>query len=133
VTVRYAGVTGWQSVSPGGTFLSHPPAFVVQISFKNYNDKRILTAGPQTGNCALSDDVGNTYRELHAVTDLGLPAAVHGQIPKGKVREVRSDEKAGDAVVFDRPVKGANEVRLTLDARAYGGSGRLVLKVAKNW
>jgi hypothetical protein len=129
VAVTDARETGYTSTTASGRRLFHNPAFVVTIKFKNYNRNRIIKAGAQVDVATLDDNVGNRYDRIEARSDLGLAAHIEGQIERGYVRPVRSDEEAGDVLVFDRPVEGASTLTLTLDASRYGGSGKVKVKI----
>jgi hypothetical protein len=131
VTITRAGISGYRSTSPSGHPLEHQPDFVVALDFKSYNPDRILQAQYQTGRCKLVDDVGNRYSEIKTETEAGFRSAIDGQITYGMARDLRSDARGTDVLVFDRPVPGAKTLILTLDAKAYGGTGTIRVRILK--
>jgi hypothetical protein len=131
VTARMDDV--WAS-SPGGRdIVSKKPLFTVRITFANDDAKRIINAGAQVDVATLTDDVGNSYGRITTLSDeFGHECDIINQVPPGKVRLVRSDERATDILVFDRPLAGASTLTLTLSASRYGGTGKIKVLIPKS-
>jgi predicted Zn finger-like uncharacterized protein len=125
VTVMRGRVEEFLSVTSIDRPVLHDPALVITLAIKNYSPNRIIEVGSQTDVALAEDDVGNKYHPLNTRSEFGLPTRILGQIPPGKVSRVRSDEPAGDVLVFERPVAGASLVWLNLDASRYGGTGTI--------
>jgi hypothetical protein len=132
VTVVSAKLDSYTSSTAAGRKMTHDPALVATITFKNYNPKTIIDAGSQADHAELNDDVGNKYSGIRAINEIGLTNQIDGQIPPGRVRRIRSDESSGDVLVFDRPVAGAAVLLLTLDAKRYGESGQVIVRIPRS-
>ncbi len=111
---------GFWSVSPGGNRLLHQPECIIAIDIKNYNANTFAVITGQTGKATLKDDVGNTYRELGAKTDVGFDSRIDGQIRDGYELRLRANEPGKDVVVFEKPVPGAKKFTLALSGVPYG-------------
>jgi hypothetical protein len=135
VNVYRAKVEGFTSTSAIGRPMVHNSKFVVQIELKNYNRNRVICVAGQSGHATLRDDVGNTYDEMRATNEIGVPNTIDGQIGRGNCRDVRSEGPQRDVVVFDLPVEGASYVILTIDLSQYyefGGAGKLEFKLPRS-
>ena len=92
-----------------------------------------MEAGHQTGRCKLTDDAGNTYREVVTELEIGVRCEIDGQISPGTGRAVGPGADGADVLVFHRPGPGVKHLMLELDAGAYGGSGKVRVRIPKSW
>jgi hypothetical protein len=133
VTVRSIRQNNYTSKDILGTTLYHSDALVVSLQIKNYNPNRQHPVPAQSGYARVIDDVGNSYKELHATNEFGSRTDMDGQIEPGKALYLMADRIGEDRVVFGRPVPGANVLTVTLDASRYdGGSGKIVFRVPRS-
>jgi hypothetical protein len=106
---------------------------VAHIRLKNHNPNKLARAEGQS-NPTLEDEHGNKYDEVTIRTQLGFEAKPNGAIGRDRYIDLRSDEPRTDVLVFHRPVPGANQLALTLEAERYGGSGKVYfMMVRQDW
>ena len=132
VTLANVSVGNVSGTSPSGRQLtSSDLLFIIRLQFKNYDPNAIAKVEGQS-NATLQDEHGNKYKPMSITTEVGIPAKIDGQISSGHYVELRSDEMKSDVLVFERPVPGAASLTLTLDAKKYGGSGKLKITIPRS-
>jgi hypothetical protein len=114
-------------------WVAGPPSFYIYLTVENITRTKKVDytswANRDGGTASLRDDLGNTY---HA-------EAVSARVAKGlwgaktglhiRSRAVNPGEQFDDFVVFQRPVKAATSLRLTLPRSNYGGRGSIVIDI----
>ncbi len=128
MTVESIQLTSFSATSSlGRVFQSSKsdPDIVVRINLKNHDANKMVKATAQSGKAKMTDEHGNDYSEMHLMNEAGLPLRTDGSISAGHYIEFQSDEKVVDALVFKKPVPGANTITITLDAAQYGGKGKI--------
>jgi hypothetical protein len=112
--------------------MNYPVSLVVSLEIRVADPDRTFDIHPQTRRATATDDKGNRYKPVAITDEFGGYVDVDGMIRVDRVLRLRSDAAGADKVVFERPPPGANEVTVSFDATAYGGTGRFAVAVTRD-
>jgi hypothetical protein len=117
-------------------FAIHEPSLIILLEIRNNNPNRIIDVPSQFGTAKVTDDVGNTYRELQTLNASGdgiwYPLPGRTEMIHQREARLRSEKPTTDVVLFERPVLGATKVTIDLDASKYGGEGVIRIEVPRS-
>lgn len=116
-----------------GSFVAgENPMLIVKIRVRNLSKTRIVdyktwsptsaTSSLDTNSGTLSDTFGNNYKALVRNTDRW----VDGQVP---AKELQPGDEVGDVLVFSRPVRNVEKLRLRLPMSRIGKSGDVLIEI----
>lgn len=111
--------------------------FRVGLVFTNRNPTTRISVCGQINRARLKDEHGNSYRTVTITQEFGVPiralcgssTGLYYQIMPDEKVVVRSDKQQTDLILFERPVPGAQQLTMTLDAGCWESSRDVVFKI----
>jgi hypothetical protein len=132
VTVLAVTVQQFQTTD----YTIYKPSLIILLQVRTSNPNRLVDVPSQGKSAKVSDDVGNTYRELSLLRDTGQgiwhPQPGRTELVTQGMGRLRVDSPVTDVILFERPVEGAAELSIDLDATKYGGEGVIRLNVSRS-
>jgi hypothetical protein len=136
VTVRHA----WVGIPSYADILGQPSggreqALNVLLDIANYTEARKIDYDGwafRSRNVSLADDVGNAYSMVHfggGTFALWIPAPGQGFSRQIDSSAIHPGTTLTDILVFERPIKAAKTLTLTLPRANFGGRGTIRLKI----
>lgn len=108
-----------------------PPGLILHLEIRSRNPNRVISLHSQIGKAYVTDELGNRYEPLEFTGRFQPDGLKDPHIPRGIVRDLRSDRPTADTILFSRPVPGASKVTISLDGAAYGAAGTIEIVVSK--
>lgn len=131
VKVEWAKIFNWQINSSTYNFAEHSyvPGLVIKIRIKTEDNTKKYGVRGAIKSASVTDNLGNKLNPLPPKTSYGALLFWSNQLDPDEETMISSQEDVLDCLVFEIPVKAAEEITLKIDTSIYGRRGEIVYRI----